>query len=40
MGFGDVKTEKGLKELNAHLEDKSYINGYVITQQIPDLTSK
>lgn len=28
MGF-DVKSDKGLKEFNAHLEDKSYVNGYV-----------
>ncbi|KAJ8984334.1 hypothetical protein NQ317_012553 [Molorchus minor] len=28
MAFGDVKTEKGVKELNIFLEDKSYINGY------------
>jgi len=40
MTFGDVKTEKGLKELNAHLEDKSYINGYIPSQADLDTFSK
>ncbi|XP_044740374.1 elongation factor 1-beta'-like [Chrysoperla carnea] len=37
MAFGDVKTEKGLKELNSHLADRSYIDGYVASQN--DLTT-
>ncbi|KAL1497684.1 hypothetical protein ABEB36_008603 [Hypothenemus hampei] len=32
MAFGDLKTEKGVNELNKYLEDKSYINGYQISQ--------
>ena len=29
MSFGDVKTPKGLQELNNFLADNSYIQGYV-----------
>jgi elongation factor 1-beta len=29
MAFGDVKTVKGLEELNKFLQDRSYIDGYV-----------
>lgn len=29
MGFGDLKSRSGLETLNKHLEDKSYIEGYV-----------
>ncbi|KAL3273834.1 hypothetical protein HHI36_015261 [Cryptolaemus montrouzieri] len=32
MAFGDLKTEKGLKELNSFLQDKSYITGYSVSQ--------
>ncbi|KAG5883611.1 hypothetical protein JTB14_025185 [Gonioctena quinquepunctata] len=32
MAFGDLKTEKGVKELNSFLEDKSYISGYALSQ--------
>ncbi|XP_072382880.1 probable elongation factor 1-beta [Diabrotica undecimpunctata] len=32
MGFGDLKTEKGVKELNSFLEDKSYVGGYILSQ--------
>ncbi|KAJ8942955.1 hypothetical protein NQ314_009868 [Rhamnusium bicolor] len=32
MAFGDLKTEKGVKELNSFLEDKSYIGGYTLSQ--------
>ncbi|XP_023026492.1 elongation factor 1-beta' [Leptinotarsa decemlineata] len=32
MTFGDLKTEKGVKELNSFLEDKSYISGYAVSQ--------
>lgn len=30
MAIGDLKTEKGIKDLNAYLEDKSYISGWVL----------
>lgn len=30
MAFGDVKTPKGLEELNNFLADNSYIQGYVL----------
>ena len=29
MGFGDLKTDSGIKTLDGFLCDKSYINGYV-----------
>lgn len=29
MAFGDLKTEKGIKELNGYLADRSYIEGWV-----------
>ncbi len=29
MAFGDVKTPKGLQELDAFLAEHSYIEGYV-----------
>lgn len=32
MGFGDLKSEQGITALNAFLEDKSYIEGYVPSQ--------
>ncbi|XP_065665076.1 elongation factor 1-beta isoform X2 [Hydra vulgaris] len=32
MGFGDLKTDAGIKSLNEYLADKSYIEGYVATQ--------
>ncbi|KAJ8959607.1 hypothetical protein NQ318_021793 [Aromia moschata] len=32
MTFGDLKTDKGVKELNSFLEDKSYISGYSPSQ--------
>jgi elongation factor 1-beta len=32
MNFGDLKTESGIAKLNAYLEDKSYIEGYVPSQ--------
>jgi hypothetical protein len=30
MGFGDLKSETGLKALNDFLLDRSYIDGYLI----------
>ncbi len=27
--FGDVKSASGLQKLNAHLEDRSYVEGFV-----------
>lgn len=30
MAIGDVKTDKGLKELNRFLADRSYIEGSVL----------
>jgi len=32
MAFGDVKTPKGLEELNNFLQDRSYIDGYLPTK--------
>lgn len=32
MSFGDLKTDAGLKKLNDHLENVSYVAGYVPTQ--------
>ncbi|CAH1116196.1 unnamed protein product [Phaedon cochleariae] len=32
MSFADLKTEKGVKELNSFLETRSYINGFSISQ--------
>ncbi|KAK9883798.1 hypothetical protein WA026_001993 [Henosepilachna vigintioctopunctata] len=32
MAFGDLKTEKGVKELNTFLQDRSYITGYSVSQ--------
>ncbi|XP_050299869.1 elongation factor 1-beta'-like [Anthonomus grandis grandis] len=32
MAFGDLKTEKGVNELNKFLEDKSYISGFQPSQ--------
>lgn len=32
MSFGDLKTDDGLRKLNDHLENASYISGYVPTQ--------
>jgi len=32
MGFGNLKTDAGLKVLNEYLADKSYIEGYVPSQ--------
>ncbi len=32
MEFGDVNSASGLQALDRHLEDKSYIEGYVPTQ--------
>ncbi|XP_030768005.1 LOW QUALITY PROTEIN: elongation factor 1-beta'-like [Sitophilus oryzae] len=32
MAFGDLKTEKGVNELNKFLEDKSYVSGYTLSQ--------
>ncbi|XP_018567488.1 elongation factor 1-beta' [Anoplophora glabripennis] len=32
MTFGDLNTDKGVKELNTFLEDKSYISGYSVSQ--------
>jgi len=32
MGFGDLKTEAGIKVLNEFMADKSYIDGYVPSQ--------
>lgn len=32
MTFGDLKTKSGLEALNAYLENKSYIEGYVPSQ--------
>ncbi|XP_003738168.1 elongation factor 1-beta' [Galendromus occidentalis] len=29
MSFGDLKSDSGLKQLNAHLESRSYVQGYV-----------
>lgn len=30
MAFGDVKTPKGLQELDAFLAEHSYVEGYVV----------
>ena len=30
MGFGDLKSRSGLEALNKYLEDKSYIEGWVV----------
>jgi elongation factor 1-beta len=38
--FGDLKTDKGLKELNGFLESRSYIEGYSISQADLDTLSK
>ncbi|XP_057667034.1 elongation factor 1-beta' [Diorhabda carinulata] len=40
MAFGDLKTEKGIKELNSFLEDKSYISGYQLSQADLDTFSQ
>ncbi|KAF2899830.1 hypothetical protein ILUMI_06354 [Ignelater luminosus] len=32
MAFGDLKTDKGVAELNRFLEDKSYVSGYEPTK--------
>ncbi|KAF7265207.1 elongation factor 1-beta'-like [Rhynchophorus ferrugineus] len=32
MAFGDLKSDKGVSELNKFLEDKSYISGYVLSK--------
>lgn len=32
MSFGDLKSESGVKALNDHLQDKSYIEGYTPSQ--------
>ncbi|EEB11659.1 elongation factor 1-beta', putative [Pediculus humanus corporis] len=32
MSIGDLKTPKGVKDLNSYLEDKSYISGYEPSQ--------
>ncbi|XP_043276196.1 elongation factor 1-beta' [Venturia canescens] len=32
MAVGDLKTEKGVKDLNAYLADRSYIEGYQASQ--------
>lgn len=34
MAFGDVKTAKGLQELDNFLADNSYINGWVEVTQL------
>ena len=34
MTFGDLKTKSGLEALNAYLENKSYIEGYVLCMYI------
>ncbi|XP_019871526.1 elongation factor 1-beta' [Aethina tumida] len=40
MAFGDLKTEKGVQELNSFLEDKSYISGYAPSQADIDTLNK
>lgn len=34
MAFGDVKTPKGLQELNTWLAANSYINGYELNRKL------
>ncbi|RZC40575.1 elongation factor 1-beta' [Asbolus verrucosus] len=38
--FGDLKTDKGVKELNAFLESRSYIEGYSVSQADLDALGK
>ncbi|XP_066140108.1 elongation factor 1-beta' [Euwallacea fornicatus] len=40
MAFGNLKTDKGVSELNKFLEDKSYINGYQISKSDIDTANQ
>ncbi|CAH0564189.1 unnamed protein product [Brassicogethes aeneus] len=40
MAFGDLKTEKGVQELNTFLADHSYIQGYTPSQADVDTLNK
>ncbi|XP_066250350.1 elongation factor 1-beta' [Euwallacea similis] len=40
MAFGNLKTDKGVGELNKFLEDKSYINGYQISKSDIDTANQ
>ncbi|CAG9865274.1 unnamed protein product [Phyllotreta striolata] len=40
MAFGDLSTEKGVKELNAFIEDKSYVSGFALSQADIDALGK
>ena len=32
MGFGDLKSDAGIKTLNDYLSDRSYVDGYIPSQ--------